>query len=154
MEPKKSSKRIIIGLLFFAFAATLVYWIIFYTTGETQVRQDAVYLAFESSFPVADTWMAFCALIGAIGLWNRKSWGFLFGVLAASSAIFRGLMDLTFNLNEGIYAIPGLETTIEVLINLLTLGLGPVVIYYLWTHRRYYICAPPDNQPIVQSNTD
>ncbi len=140
MEPKKNSERVIIGLLFFAFATTLVYWIIFYTTGGTQVRQDAVYLAFEKSFPVADTWMALCALIGAIGLWNRKSWGFLFGLLAASSAIFLGLMDLTFNLNEGIYAIPGLETTIEVLINLLTLGIGPVVIAYLWTHRRYYIC--------------
>ena len=140
MEPKKSSERIIIGLLFLAFAAPLVYWIVFYTTGGTQIRQDAVYLAFEKSFPVADTWMALCALTGAIGLWKRKSWGFLFGLLAASSAIFLGLMDLTFNLNEGIYAIPGLETTIEVLINLLTLGLGPVVIYYLWKYRRYYIC--------------
>lgn len=149
MESKKSSNRIISGLLFFAFAATLVYWIVFYTTGETQVRQDPVYLAFENSFPVADTWMALCALLGAIGLWNRKPWGFLFGLLAASSAIFLGLMDLTFNLNEGIYAIPGLETTIEVLINLLTLGLGPVVIVYLWTQRRDFICSPPDNQPIV-----
>jgi hypothetical protein len=154
MGSKKSGHRIISGLLFFAFAATLVYWIVFYTTGETQVRQDPIYLAFERSFPVADTWMALCALIGAIGLWNRKPWGFLFGLLAASSAIFLGLMDLTFNLNEGIYAIPGLETTIEVLINLLTLGLGPVVIAYLWLHRRNLICPPPASQPIDQHHPD
>jgi hypothetical protein len=65
----------ITGLLFFAFAATLAYWIIYFTSGDVQVRHDKVYLAFENAFPLADAWMAVCALLGAIGLWQRKSWG-------------------------------------------------------------------------------
>lgn len=118
----------IILLLLFATIATSAYWIVFYSSGDVQVRSDEVYLAFENAFPLADAWMASCALLGAIGLWCSNSWGFLFGLLAASSAIFLGLPDLLFNLNEGIYTIGGAETGIEVTINALTLGLGPVII--------------------------
>ncbi len=45
-------------------------------------------------------------------------------------------MDLTFNLNQSIYAVEGAETLIEFLINLATLLLGPVIIVYLWKNRR------------------
>jgi len=83
--------------------------------------------------------MSLCALLGAIGLWRGRSWGFLFALLAASSSIFLGLMDVTFNLNQGIYAIAGTETLIEILINLATLLLGPVIIVYLWKNRQQLI---------------
>lgn len=125
----------IIGLLLFAFVANLAYWIVYFTSGDVQVRQDEVYIAFENSFPAADAWMAVCALLGAIGLLRHRPWGLLFGLLAASSAIFLGLMDVTFNLNQGIYAIGGAEAAIEVLINLFCLGVGPLVIIYLWKNR-------------------
>lgn len=131
----------IIGLLLFTFAATLAYWIIYFTSGEVQVRHDEVYLAFENAFPLADAWMAFCALLGAIGLWKKHSWGVLFGLLAASSAIFLGLMDVLFNLQEDIYTIGGVETAIEMTINALTLGLGPVIIVYLWKNRAILACV-------------
>jgi hypothetical protein len=136
MKPRPKGLSWIIALLCFAFIATLAYWIVFFTSGDVQVRDDAVYVAFERSFPPADAWMAVCALLGAIGLWRGKSWGFLFSLLAASSAIFLGLMDVTFNLNEGIYAISGSETLIEILINLATLLMGPVVIIYVWKNRQ------------------
>ena len=131
----------IIGLLLFTFAATLAYWIIYFTSGDVQVRHDEVYLAFENAFPLADAWMAICALLGAIGLWQRRGWGFLFGLLAASSAIFLGLMDVLFNMQQGIYATGGIETAIEIAINLLTLGLGPVIIIYLWKYHSTLACA-------------
>lgn len=105
------------------------------------MRHDEVYLAFENAFPLADAWMAICALLGAIGLWQRRGWGFLFGLLAASSAIFLGLMDMLFNLQQDIYAMGGVETAIEITINVLTLGLGPVIIVYLWKNRAILACA-------------
>lgn len=136
MKSRSEGLGWIIALLCFAFVATLAYWIVFFTSGDVQVRADDVYIAFEKAFPPADAWMAFCALLGAIGLWRGRSWGFLFALLAASSSIFLGLMDLTFNLNQGIYAIGGAETLIEILINLTTLLLGPVIIIYLWKNRQ------------------
>jgi hypothetical protein len=136
MKSRPKGLSWIIALLCFAFIAVLAYWIVFFTSGDVQVRSDAVYIAYERSFPPADAWMTTCALLGAIGLWRRRSWGFLFALLAASSAIYLGLMDVTFNLNEGIYAIGGSETLIEILINLATLLLGPVIIIYVWKNRR------------------
>jgi len=35
----------------------------------------------------------------------------------------------------------GVETALEVAINLLTLGLGPVIIVYLWKNRAILACA-------------
>jgi hypothetical protein len=49
-------------------------------------------------------------------------------------------MDVLFNFNEGIYVIGGLETGIEIVINLLTVGLGPGIIVYLWKNRSLFIC--------------
>lgn len=66
----------IIAALFITFAATLAYWLLYFTSGDVQIRQDEVYLAFENSFPAADAWMAICALLGAIGLLKKKSLGF------------------------------------------------------------------------------
>jgi hypothetical protein len=131
----------IIGALLFAFLAQVVYWIAFFFTNSVQVRTDEVYLAFERAFPLADAWMAICALVGAIGLWRGRGWGFLFGLLTASSAVFLGLMDVLFNLNEGIYSIGGSETLIEIIINMLLLSLGPLVIVYLWKNRSTLICS-------------
>lgn len=125
----------IIGLLLFATLAVVAYWTSFFTSGEVQVRNDAVYLAFERSFPLADGWMALCALVGAIGLWRGRGWGFLFGLLAGSSSIFLGLMDVLFNLNEGNYTLGGSEMAVEIAINLSTLILGMVVIVTLWRNR-------------------
>ena len=130
MKPKPKGLNWNTSLLCFAFAATLAYWIVFFISGDVQVRNDADYIAFEKSFPPADAWLAFCALLGAIGLWRRRAWGFLFALLAGSSAIL-GLMDVTSNLNESLYAIGGSETLIEIMINLATMLLGPVVIIYV-----------------------
>jgi len=134
-QPRPKGLVWIIGLHVFALSALILYWIVFFTTGDVQARNDLVYLAFERAFPLADSWLALCALLGAIGLWRRKSWGVLFGLLGGSSSIFLGLMDVLFNLNEGIYALGGAEMGIEIAVNLLTLGLGPVIIVYLWRNR-------------------
>lgn len=135
-KPRPQGLGWVIAALLIFFIATLTYWLVYFTSGDVQVRSDEVYLAFEDSFPLADAWMAACALLGALGLWQRKDWGFLFGLLAASSAVFLGLLDVLFNLNEGIYAIGGTETAIEIAINVFCLGIGSAVIAYLWKHRR------------------
>ncbi len=135
MRPRPKGIGWIIGVLFLACFATVAYWAVFFTTGEVQARNDLVYMAFERSFPLADGWMALCALIGAIGLWRRKDWGFLFGLLSGSSSIFLGLMDVLFNLNEGNYTLGGAEMAVEIAINMATLSLGTGVILYLWRNR-------------------
>jgi hypothetical protein len=127
--------RTAIAYLLVTAAGTLLYWFDFFTSGRVHVRTDPVYLAFERAFPLADTWMAACALIGAIGLARRRPWGLLFGLLAASSQVFLALMDVTFNLNEGNYSMGSRAMAFEMLINAVLLAGAPWLIAWLWRNR-------------------
>lgn len=127
--------RIAIAYLLVTAVGTLLYWLDFFVSGRVQVRADPVYLAFERAFPLADAWMAACALIGAIGLVRRRPWGLLFGLLAASAQVFLALMDVMFNLNEGNYSIGSGAMAFEVLINAVLLAGAPWLIVWLWRNR-------------------
>ena len=119
-----------------AAAGTTAYWIVFFTSGAVQVQRDAEYLAFEKAFPLADGWMAACAALAAVGLWRRRPWGLLFGLLAGSSLVFLGCMDVLWNLNAGSYAIASGAMTAEIVINFFCLAGGSLLILYLWWNRR------------------
>ena len=124
------------GYLVVVAVLTTLYWLDFFTSGGVHVRDDAVYLAFEKAFPLADAWMAACSLLGAIGLWSHRAWGLLFGLLAGSAQIFLACMDVLFNLNEGNYAIASSAMTTEILINAGLLVGAPLLIAFLWRQRR------------------
>ena len=136
MKPLTPGTHAAAGYLAIVAVLTTLYWIDFFTSGGVHVRDDAVYLAFEKAFPLADAWMAACSLLGAIGLWRRRSWGLLFGLLAASAQIFLACMDVLFNLNEGNYAIASVAMAAEVLINVGLLVGAPLLIAFLWQQRR------------------
>jgi hypothetical protein len=135
MKPLTPGTHAAAGYLAVVAALTALYWIDFFTSGGVHVRDDAVYLAFEKAFPLADAWMAACSLLGAIGLWRRRSWGLLFGLLAASAQVFLACMDVLFNLNEGNYAIASTAMAAEMLINVGLLIGAPLLIAFLWRQR-------------------
>jgi hypothetical protein len=131
---------LVIGVLVFGFLALVAYWAVFYTSGAVQARTDVVYLTFQRSFLLADAWLAACCAVGAIGLWHRRAWGVLFGLLAASSSIFLGLMDVCFNLSEGMYQRGGGAMWLETAINAATLIFGAVIAAVLWSRRNGLLC--------------
>ncbi|MFX0122544.1 MAG: hypothetical protein ACFFAE_02845 [Candidatus Hodarchaeota archaeon] len=61
------------------------------------------YLAFESAFPIADAWIVVLLLISAYGILTGKSYGSFFAAAAGGALIFLGLIDISFNLQQGIY---------------------------------------------------
>lgn len=135
-----------------AFLALVGYWVDFYARGDVQVRTDEVYLTFQKAFVLADGWLAVCSIIAAVGLWLRREWGFLFGLLGASSSIFLGLMDVCFNLNEGIYLLSGVQVWIEVAINVTTLSFGVFIITVLWLGRADLLSWPDRAAPESQAD--
>ena len=132
---KKKRPYAVISVLLLGFVFLVAFWVTFYTSGDVRVTSDESYLAFEKSFLLADAWLAVCCLFGATGLWIRREYGFLFGLLAASSSLFLGLMDVCFNLNAGIYFLDGWQVWLQVLINIYSLGGGVFVAVVLWVRR-------------------
>jgi hypothetical protein len=125
----------VIALLVLVAAVTVAYWADFFSSGAVRVREDDAYLVFEQAFPLADGWLAACALLGAGGLWRRRPAGLLFGLLTGSSLVYLGCLDVLFNLNTGNYAIASGAMRAEVVINAGSLAIGALLIVYLWRHR-------------------
>jgi len=135
----------VIGIGIFAVAAIILYWVTWFAAPEfIQARAPEapdyqIYVNFEQAFPLADGWLAIAALIGIIGLWKMRDWGFLFMLLAGSSAIFLGLMDLLYDLEHAMFVPLTAEAATELAIVILLLALGPLMIVLLWRNRRKFI---------------
>jgi hypothetical protein len=135
MRARPAGLGAVVALLGVTALATAAYWIVFFTSDALHVRGDAAYLAFEQAFPLADAWMASCAALGALGLWRGRPWGWLCALLAASSLVYLGCMDVLFNLNAGHYSIASGAMLAEMCINAWSLVVGLLLVAYLWSHR-------------------
>ncbi len=137
--------NIVIGIGIFAVIMTTAYWLLWFAVpGVVQSRMPgdphfAVYSGYELAFPVPDAFMATAALVGVIGLWKMRDWGFLSMLLAAGGAIFLGLEDLLFDLENRMFVPFGSAAAIELAIVLLIMALGPTMTVLLWRHRKELI---------------
>jgi uncharacterized membrane protein (DUF2068 family) len=80
--------------------------------------------------------VAIAALVGVIGLWKMKDWGFLSMLLAAGGAFFLGLEDLLFDLENNMFVPFNGASGIELAIVLVIMALGPIMTVLLWKHRK------------------
>lgn len=101
MTASSSADRVHAALMLLAAKLTVAYWVVYFTSGDTRVRQDAVYLGFENAFPLADGWMALCYVLAAIALLRRQPSTVLWGLCAGSAMIFLASLDLLFNIEQG-----------------------------------------------------
>ena len=131
--------RFVLGLLIFGVLATLAYWVVWFGV-DREILASAhtpSYYAFENSFPVADAWMMLTGLLGAVALVRRRASALLWSLAAGSISIYLGLLDVLFDLENGIYRSGDTGGVIvEVVINVLTLAMGSVVLGWAWRHRR------------------
>jgi len=127
-------RRILSALLVFGALVTVAYWLNYFLFGDVRVLPDYWYSAFEDSFPVADGWMALCMFAAGIGVWHNTLRGALMGLMAGSALLYLAAMDITFNVEHGLYALlpkSGPMLT-EASINLLSLSLGAVTLVFSW----------------------
>jgi hypothetical protein len=127
-------------LLVVGAAITLFYWWDYFSGGEVMVVRERWYTAFESSFPVADSWMALCMAVSGMGFLLQRSFAAWFGLMAGSALLYLAAMDITFDIENGMYAMAAVNDAMkfEVFINVTTvlLGLGTLWISTLAIRRR------------------
>ena len=134
--------NIVIGIGIFAVIVTVAYWFCWFAVpGSVQARTPAdpdfaVYSGYELAFPLPDTFMAVASLVGVIGLWKMKDWGFVSMLLAAGGAFFLGLEDLLFDLENRMFTPFNAAAGIELAIVLVIMALGPTMTVLLWKHRK------------------
>lgn len=126
--------RILGAILIITALTTVAYWVNYFTGGDVRVVDARWYSAFEDAFPVSDGWMALTAFLAGIGLWRGQPSGARFGLLAGSALLFLAGMDITFNVENGLYAQLATSDAMkfELVINVWTLVLGAGVIAVCW----------------------
>lgn len=118
------------GLLLITAVVTVAYWVDFFVRGSVNVVEADWYIKFERAFPVADAFMATCCTIAGIGLLADASFGVAFALVAAGALLFLGLMDVTFNVNNGLYGYLPTSWPMrgELVINVWSIGFGLVLL--------------------------
>ncbi|MFC1502326.1 hypothetical protein ACFL6A_02830 [bacterium] len=118
------------------------FWITFFSTDMVQLpnqRLEEIYLAFENAFPVPDLWLSISLIIGAIGLLKVKFFGILFSLTGGASLIFLGLLDVSFNTQNGMYLLTAEDAIFNGLINLACLVFGTLLICIIWKNKMHWI---------------
>jgi hypothetical protein len=124
------------------------YWVIWYAGGRDLLASAHTpkYFAFENAFPAADGWLALCALISGIQLLRGRSSAIYWLFLTAGCGLYLGLMDVLFDLENGIYLVPKggdpVAVGIEITINILTFTLVSVSLWWAWRNRSWVSSAP------------
>ncbi|MBI1358809.1 MAG: hypothetical protein GC155_00830 [Alphaproteobacteria bacterium] len=130
----KLADRVLSGLLILGAVVTAFYWWSYFTGGDVMVVHDRWYTAFESSFPAADGWLAACMLAAGAGLWSGQRWAARAGLLAGSALIYLAAMDITFNVENGLYSLAAGNDAMkfEIFINAASALLGVWTILACW----------------------
>jgi len=130
----KRSDRILGSLLLLGAAVTIAYWVNYFVAGDVRVVPDLWYSAFEDAFTVADAWMSLCMIGAGIGFWRGKRSAPVFGLMAGSALLYLACIDITFNVERGLYRLlpdSGAMVT-EALINVASLALGVMTVAMCW----------------------
>ena len=129
----------ILGVIIFGVLATLAYWLVWFAVDReilAAAHTDSYY-AFENAFPAADLWMAGCGVFASVALIRRRASSLLWTIAAGATSIYLGLLDVLFDLENGIYRAPDSGgVCVEIAINVLTLAFGTVIIVWAWRARR------------------
>jgi hypothetical protein len=128
------AKRVLGALLIVAAAVTGLYWWSYFSGGDVMASHERWYTAFESSFPAADGWMALCMAAAGFGFLTKRGWAQPLGLMAGSALIYLAAMDITFNVENGMYALAAANSAMqfEVFINATSAFLGVWTLFASW----------------------
>lgn len=132
--PERAARRLLAVLLVITALVTAAYWINYFTGADVRVVNARWYTAYESSFPVADAWLAITSLAAGIGFWRGRAWAPRVGLLAGSALLYLAAMDITFDVENGLYALLPVSAPMqfELVINLWSVALGSWTAIASW----------------------
>ena len=102
----------------------ILFWIGFFTIGMAPENPPECYFAYEHAFPLPDLLLAALLLVSGILLLNGKLLGRQLALVASGALIFLGLVDFSFNVQNGIYGSSLADLITNAFINLWCVGFG------------------------------
>ena len=95
----------------------ILFWIGFFTIGLAPENPPPCYFAYEHSFPLPDIVMAIVMLASGMMLLKNKASGRILSLVCSGGLVFLGLLDFSFNIQNGIYMISTMDMALNAFIN-------------------------------------
>jgi len=123
-------------VLWLACAITVAYWVIWFAGDRDWLASEhsPAYYAFENAFPASDAWLALG--FGAAALTLDRPSGTFWLIAAGSASLYLAGMDITFDLQNDVYATGGGAVVAEIAINVASLALGIWLLQAGWKRIR------------------
>lgn len=132
MMDNHNSLRIIAVFEILTAAGLILFWSAFFTIGLAPADPPPGYFQFEHSFPVPDLFLAALLLAAGSCLLHpdpkRRRLGRSLSLAGAGALMFLGAVDVSFNLQNGMYTISLPDSLMAAVINTWCILLGATVI--------------------------
>jgi hypothetical protein len=102
----------------------ILFWIGFFTIGLAPKNPPPGYLAYEHSFPLPDGLLSILLLAAGILLLLNNPWGSHLSLIAAGALVFLGVLDFSFNIQNGIYKLTKSDLILNAFLNVWCVGFG------------------------------
>ena len=105
----------------------ILFWIGFFTIGLAPKNPPQGYLAYEHSFPLPDGLLAVLLLAAGILLLLNIPLGRNLSLIAAGALVFLGVLDFSFNIQNGIYKLSKSDLILNAFLNIWCVGFGVAI---------------------------
>ena len=105
-------------------AGLILFWIGFFTIGLAPKNPPKGYMEYEHSFPLPDGLLAILLLAAGILLLLNNSVGSTLSLIAAGALVFLGVLDFSFNIQNGVYKISKSDLILNAFLNIWCVGFG------------------------------
>lgn len=124
-------RRLIASLEIVTAAGFILSWATLLFIGMAPENPPACYFAYKYPFLLPDGVLCILLLISGVLLMKGREMGFKLSLIAAGGLVFLGLVDLAFNIQNGVYSASALDLVINGLLNAWCVGFGLFIIIAL-----------------------
>ena len=124
--------EIVLAILQIILAVGIIgFWIFFFKVENKDPEKEEWYLKHERSFPLPDLGLiTVCLLVAATGLLVGERFGIFFTIVAGGGLMFLGLIDLAFNLQNGLFKTKNIDAYMSISIVTIVLIMGILSLIY------------------------
>ena len=109
----------------------ILFWIGFFTVGLAPEAPPEGYFVFEHSFPPPDCILAIALIAAGFLLLHGRPSGIVLSLVTSGGLMFLGILDASFNIQNGMYLITPIDTILNAFINLWCFGFGLVTALFM-----------------------
>jgi hypothetical protein len=124
-------RRLIASLEIVTGVGLILFWIAFFTVGLAPEKPPTCYFTYEHAFPLPDGLLAVLMLTAGVLLMKDKPLGYRLSLVAAGALMFLGVLDFSFNIQNGVYLTSPVDLVLNAVINAWCLGFGLTTVIAL-----------------------